>query len=324
VTAEKFFTHPLGIVVSAAGAAFLWGSALPIIKISYAELGIGAGDVFEQLVFAGYRFAAAGLLIWVMMLMLRKPIGYQKGTGAMLGTIGLFQTLLQYLLLYIGISLSSGIQASVISATTSFFQIAVAHFMFAGDKINGRKLTGLVLGFAGVVAVNIGRGEYALHFGLGEWLTLIAMFFGGLGNVLSKKGAQKMELMYMTSYQMILGGVALFLIGMTQAGAVPFAFSAKTLGMLAYLSFLSAAAFVLWNVVMKYNKVGKVSMYLFLIPVSGVLLSSLLLGETIGFTVLLALALVGAGIVIVNREGRSGASTGPVIAGQQGKGSVTE
>ena len=52
---------------------------------------------------------------------------------------------------------------------------------------------------------------------------------------------------------------------------------------------------------MKYNKVGKVSMYMFFIPVFGVLLSSMILGEAIHSFVLLGLACVAAGIIVVNR-----------------------
>ena len=82
---------------------------------------------------------------------------------------------------------------------------------------------------------------------------------------------------------------------------MPFTFHMQTLLMLLYLSFLSAAGFCIWNTVMKYNKVGKVSMYMFFIPVFGVILSSLILGEAIHSFVLFGLACVATGIIIVNR-----------------------
>lgn len=73
-----------------------------------------------------------------------------------------------------------------------------------------------------------------------------------------------------------------------------------------YLSVLSAAGFALWNTVMKYNAVGKVSLYLFLIPVFGVLLSAVLLDERVSAWIGLSLGLVVAGILIVNRSGQAG------------------
>ncbi|MCR8642474.1 DMT family transporter [Paenibacillus sp. N1-5-1-14] len=304
MNAKQFFTHPLGILASAVTATFLWGSSFPFIKKSYVELQISSSDIFEQFVFAGYRFIAAALIIMVIMKVLGKSIMPQKGTLGGVTKLGLIQTFLQYLFLYVGISISSGIQGSIITGTTSFFQIIVAHFMFKNDSLTTRKVIGIILGFSAVLAVNLGKGDFLAEFGWGAVLLLVSMFCGGLGNVLSKGVAQKMELMYMTSYQMLLGGIGLLVVGGLQAGFAPFTFTPKAIGMLAYLSFLSAVGFVLWNSVMKYNKVGKVSMYLFLMPVFGVILSALLLQEQVRYTAFIALALVVTGIVIVNRDGK--------------------
>jgi drug/metabolite transporter (DMT)-like permease len=104
----------------------------------------------------------------------------------------------------------------------------------------------------------------------------------------------------MTSYQMLLGGLALVVIGAVGAGIMPFEFTATAVWMLLYLALLSALAFALWNTVMKYNKVGSISMYLFLIPVFGVFLSAGILGEQLHLFIWAALGLVVGGIVIVN------------------------
>lgn len=301
MTTKKFFTHPLGILISAVAATFLWGSAIPLIKLSYAELSIGSDEIFEQLLFAGYRFFGAGLLILLLMIMMGKKISYQKGSWQGLCKIALFQTFLQYVVLYIAVSMSTGIQGAIISGTSSFFQILVAHFMYKNDHFSFRKVAGLMLGFAAVIVVNIGKGEFQLD--LGAWLLLASAFFGAFGNVLSKNEAQKMELMYMTSYQMIIGGLGLTVIGVSQVGFAPFTVTTKSVGIMLFLMFISSAAFVLWNNIMKYNKVGKVSMYLFLIPLFGVILSSLILNEQLSYMVILALFLIAAGIIIVNREG---------------------
>ncbi|WP_256760944.1 DMT family transporter [Cohnella sp. WQ 127256] len=300
-TSEKIFTHPLGIMAAASGATFLWGSAFPVIKLSYDELGIGKNDVYEQILFAGYRFTLASILILLFMKLIGKSIAFQRGTLLGVGRIGMFQTLLQYVFFYYGISSSTGVQGSIIAGTTSFFQILLAHYMYASDKITLRKLVGLMVGFAGVVIVGMSKGSLSIQFGVAEICLLLAMFFGALGNVLSKKESGRLEILYMTAYQMLLGGLALFLIGAVGAGVLPFEFTWKASWMLLYLAILSALGFVLWNTVMKYNKVGSISMYLFLIPVFGVFLSAILLNEELHAFVWAALALVVSGIVIVNR-----------------------
>jgi drug/metabolite transporter (DMT)-like permease len=296
----------------AGGATFLWGSAFPVIKLSYAELGIEKAHLYEQILFAGYRFTLAALLILFIMKLMGRSVAYQSGTWRGVGRIGLFQTLLQYVFFYYGLSGSTGMQGSIIAGTTSFFQIVIAHYMYANDRINSRKLLGLIVGFAGVVVVGMAKGAVDVRFGWAEICLLLAMFFGGLGNVLSKKEAERMDILYMTAYQMLLGGVVLIAIGAAGAGLMPFAFTWSALGMLFYLAVLSALGFVMWNSVMKYNQVGRISMYLFLIPVFGVFLSAWLLSEPLQLSVWLALGLVVGGIVIVNgrRVRKAGASGG--------------
>ncbi|MEI4802317.1 DMT family transporter [Bacillus sp. NPDC077411] len=299
--AERFFTHPLGVFVAALSATFLWGSAFPFIKLSYVQLDIQPHEVGEQILFAGYRFFLAGMMLLFFFKALGRNVSFQKGTTKQLVQIGLFQTFLQYVCFYIGLSYSTGIEGAVISGTSSFFQIVLAHFLYKDDSLNMRKIVGVSIGFCGVILVNIPKGNMDFHFGIGELLLLSAAMLYSYGNILAKEGSKTMDVGYMTAYQMIIGSLGLLFIGVLQVGLMPFTFHMQTLLMLLYLSFLSAAGFCIWNTVMKYNKVGKVSMYMFFIPVFGVILSSLILGEAIHSFVLFGLACVATGIIIVNR-----------------------
>ncbi|MFX3625527.1 MAG: DMT family transporter [Ectobacillus sp.] len=299
--AQQFFTHPLGVFVSAVFATFLWGSAFPFIKLSYEELQIEPQEIGEQILFAGYRFLLAGIMIVAFFTILGKSMVFKAKTAGEIIKIGLFQTFLQYVCFYIGMSYSTGIQGAIISGASSFFQIVLAHFLYRDDALNIRKAIGLFIGFVGVIVVNLTRGKLELNFGIGELLLLMAALLYSYGNILAKEGSRKIDVGYLTAYQMIFGAFGLLMIGTWQAGPLPFSFDMKAMLMLLYLSFLSAAGFLIWNTVMKYNKVGKVSMYMFLIPVFGVMLSSLILGEEIHSFVLVGLACVGSGIVIVNR-----------------------
>lgn len=70
-----------------------------------------------------------------------------------------------------------------------------------------------------------------------------------------------------------------------------------------YLSFVSAIAYSLWGVLLKYNPISKVTVLDFL-PIAGVILSALLLQEKqdMGLGTLIALILVSCGIYLVNRD----------------------
>jgi drug/metabolite transporter (DMT)-like permease len=302
MNAQRFFTHPLGIVLSATVSTFLWGSAFPFIKLSYKSLDIQPHEIGEQMIFAGYRFLLAGIFILIFFTLLKRDMKFRKNTILPIAKISLFQTFLQYVLFYIGLSYSTGIQGSIIAGTTSFFQIILAHFMYKNDRLNMIKTVGIILGFAGVIFANLPKdGQFTIDFGWGEFMLTLAMLSGGLGNILARNGSSKMEVGYLTAYQMVFGSIGLLLVGSFTTTLFPFEFNSKAIMMLIYLAFLSAAGFILWNNVMKYNQVGLVSFYMFLVPVFGVILSSLLLGEEVYYLVLIGLMLVVTGIVIVNR-----------------------
>lgn len=302
LTAEKFFKSKFGVITAALIATFLWGSAFPAIKLSYTELNIGADDYDKQLLFAGYRFLLAGIMIFLFFTLFKQSLKLRKETLVPLFQLGFVQTFLQYLLFYIGLSYSTGMQGAVIAGTASFFQILFAHFLYADDGLTIRKWMGIALGFGGVLVVNLPKVGGDFQFGIGEVLLLIAMMASAYGNIMARERSGKMDVSYLTAYQMLFGSVGLIIAGGVSAGFVPFEFDWYTAFLLLYLAFLSAAGFVLWNNVMKYNKVGKVSMYLFLVPVFGVILSAMFLDEVMHYTILIGLALVTVGIIIVNRQ----------------------
>lgn len=306
MTTARFFTHPLGILGASVGATLLWGSSYPIIKLSYGRLGIGSSDTLQQILFAGYRFALAGLLILFYMRLRGETLRYRRGSGGIVASIGALQTVLQYSCFYAGLSMSAGVAGAVIAGTISFFQIGIAHFVYKDDRLTGTKTFGLLVGLAGLLALGFAKhdGTGGLHFSAGELLLLAATFFNACANLLSRRAAASYSISYINGYQMLFGGLVLGLLGAWRVGIAPFSFDVWSLLMLLHLALVSALAFMLWNNVMKYNRVGSVSMYLSLIPVFGVLLSALVLNEPVSAAAGAALLLVSAGIVIVNRRKR--------------------
>ncbi|GMK38105.1 transporter [Paenibacillus sp. CCS19] len=307
MNAKSFFTHPLGIVAGSVGATLLWGSAYPTLKSSYEELGIDGTDWFEQLLFAGYRFTLAGLLIFLFMIAIKEPLKFRSGSTRAVLTLALVQTVLQYMFFYTGLSHSSGVFGAVISGTITFFSIIFVHFADPTDRINRRKAGGLLLGLAGLLLLAIPKGvELGWHnaFGQGELLLLGAALFAGYGNLLSKRSVSKFPVAYVNGYQMVIGGLALILIGGIAEGFAPFQWTTKAIVLLFYSALISSAGFVLWNYVMKYNSVGSTASFLFLTPVFGVIMSALFLREEVGIAVIASLTAVCCGIVLVNRKAK--------------------
>ena len=106
--------------------------------------------------------------------------------------------------------------------------------------------------------------------------------------------------MIITGWQLVVGGVILLLVGRIGGGHFS-QVSPKGIALLGYLIFLSAAAFTIWTILLKNFPVGKVTVYNFLTPIFGTLLSGLFLGESV-FQVrnIVSLLFVCIGIVLVN------------------------
>lgn len=147
----------------AALCCFLWGSATPAIKIGYELFGIGAGDTRSILVFAGVRFVLAGFLVILFhSLQSRRWVMPPPGAGRQIFFLSLAQTVFQYLFFYVGLSNASGVHGAILTGTGVFLSMLMASLVFHYETLNGRKLLGCGLGFAGIVLVNLsGAGEEA-------------------------------------------------------------------------------------------------------------------------------------------------------------------
>ncbi|WP_151637679.1 DMT family transporter [Noviherbaspirillum aerium] len=301
---QQFFSRPKVVILLATLCCLLWGSSYPAIKNGYALFHIAQGDIPGKLVFAGYRFVLAGALLLAIAVASGKPaFGMNARTMARLSLLGLTQTAIQYVFFYIGLAYTTGVRGSILNATTTFFSVLLAHFIFHNDRITGRKALGCLTGFAGVLVVNFGQGLLDFEFTLlGEGFIVIAAFVLSAASIYGKRLSQGMDVMVMTGWQLGIGGVFLLLAGYATGGTLS-GFTPMSTTLLLYLAVLSAAAFSIWSLLLKYNPVGTISVFNFLVPVFGSALSAFFLDESIlEWKNLLALLLVCSGIWLVTRQ----------------------
>lgn len=303
------FSRPRYLILLATLCCLLWGSAYPAIKGGYALLGIERSDTAAQLVFAGWRFLLAGALLLVMaQLTGRRVWALAPVQWAQLGLLGLAQTALQYVFFYVGLANTTGVKGSILNATGTFFSVLLAHFLYANDRLSRRKAIGCAVGFAGVMVVNLRGGTQGLDAGftlLGEGFIVIAAFVLSAASIYGKRLSQRIDPMVMTGWQLGIGGLVLLLGGLAGGGDIR-GWSAGSLALLGYMAVLSAVAFTLWAALLKHNRVGQVTVFNFLIPVFGALLSALFLGEAVlEWRNLAALVMVCGGIWLVTTEAQA-------------------
>lgn len=307
---ETFLTKNSIVCLLALLCCFLWGSAFPCIKIGYQLFEIGAGDTWSQILFAGIRFTLAGILVvCVCSLKERKLLAPKKTSWGMVFKISMCQTAVQYVFFYVGLAHTTGVKGSIMEGANVFMAVLLASLVYHQESLTPLKGFGCLIGFAGVVLVNLGGGGLGGGIALnGEGFLLIACLSYAFSSVLIKIYSRRENPVVLSGYQFILGGLIMTVAGIAFGGSIS-GVSFQGYVLLLYMALISAVAYSVWSVLLKYNSVSKVAVFGFTTPIFGVVLSAAFLHENSSLPwlqSLSALALVCAGIYIVNREEKNG------------------
>ncbi|MBU3114048.1 DMT family transporter [Clostridium lacusfryxellense] len=301
---KNIFTDKKVVAIIATFCCLLWGSAYPAIKNGYILFNISPSDIPSKLVFAGYRFFIAGLVLLVIAQKYGKNImNISRKNIQNVFLLGIVQTTVHYIFFYVGVANTTGVKSSIMNSTVAFFSVILAHYIYKNDKLNMQKVIGCFIGFIGVMIVNFSVDLLNFSFSFkGEGFVIIAAFIFSISSIYAKKLTKSMDVMVITGYSLFIGGTLLTLLGVVLGGRV-YHFTMASSVLLIYMALLSSAAFSLWNLLLKYNKVGPVSVYNFFTPIFGSILSAIFLGETIfEFKNMIALGLVCLGIWMVNKQ----------------------
>lgn len=295
---QSTFVVWLGALICCA----LWGSAFPCIKIGYQMFEIPQDAVATQILFAGLRFTLAGILVILIGSVLSgNLLKINRQNAPKILKLSLLQTVLQYLFFYIGLANTTGVKASIIEGVNVFIAIFVASLIFRQEKLTMGKLAGCLIGFAGVVLVNLNGNGLDMSFHLnGEGFIFLSTVAYAFSSVYLKRYSKTENPVLLSGWQFISGGLVMTIMGLLMGGKIT-KVTATGIAMLFYLACISAVAYSLWGILLKYNPVSRVAVFGFMNPVFGVILSAFLLGEreqASGIKSIIALILVSIGIYI--------------------------
>ncbi|MGI6117531.1 MAG: DMT family transporter [Bilifractor sp.] len=302
---KTFWTRTPVILLMTFICCFLWGSAFPCIKIGYRLFSIASEDTASQILFAGLRFTLAGILVMILgSIRSKKVLVPSKSSAGCILVLALVQTIGQYFFFYIGLAHASGVASSIIEASSNFLAILIAALVFRYEKLTLPKIIGCLVGFAGILLIQLPGSStaFSMHWN-GEGFILISATMYAFSSSLIKRFSRNENPLILSGCQFILGGLVLTAAGALMGGHLS-GFTPASSMLLLYMALISAVAYSLWSILLKYNPVSRISVFGFMNPVLGVILSALLLNEkNQAFSIfgLLSLVLVSFGIVIVNR-----------------------
>ncbi len=298
----------ISFILRAALCCFLWGTAIPTLKVSYRLLDIPSDDLFNRLVLAGIRFLLAGLLIGAYIYIKDRRIPIAKGKQwKMVALFGLLNTTLQYMFFYTGVGNTGAIKGVLIDTSKPLIVVILAHLLTKDDKINRQKILGLIIGFVGILVANlqaaVGGGLNMSMSLMGEGSLIVASLAYALAVIYGKRVLKEIPSLMLNMHQMIIGSLILLCVGLIGAGGYHLQFNTQALVLLIYSGFLSAIAFVVWYQLIDTYSASSVTVYIFLIPVFGSIISSIVFPEEhLTWNVLVSLVLMSVSIYLVNRQ----------------------
>ncbi|TGQ56036.1 DMT family transporter [Mesorhizobium sp. M1C.F.Ca.ET.193.01.1.1] len=278
------------------GLTLSWGLNYVAAKVSYA----GYDPVFVSIA----RSILGGFCVlgWCRLRGIR--VFERDGTLAAGTVVGaLFGV--EFLFLYVGLEYTTVARNTLLVNTMPFWVLIGGHFLL-GERITARKLAGLVLAFCGLVAVfsdGIGAGSGATV--TGDLLSLGAGILWALTSIFIKRSklvatSAERLLLYQLAGAAVVGALVMPLAGppIREIAALP------TLALLFQSFYIVAFTYVLWFWLLTRYPAAGLSSFAFLSPVFGVLCGAVLLGEPLTVRSFLALGLIAAGLIIVNRPAR--------------------
>lgn len=295
-TLDKRDTVGIAAAAIMVGVTFSWGLNYVAAKISYG----GYDPVFISIA----RSVIGGLCVFAWCRWRGIALFTRDGT-LVAGTVAGVLFGLEFLLLYVGLDHTTVARNALLVNTMPFWMLVGGHFLL-GERITVRKLAGLLLAFGGLVVVFSDKlGSSGGDTLTGDLLSLGSGVVWALTNIVIKRSrlatasAEKLLL-----YQLACAAVVGMLV-LPFAGPPIRVFSLEpTLALLFQSVYVVAFTYVLWFWLLRRYPASGLSSFTFLTPAFGVLCGGVILGEPLTTRIFVALALIAAGLVVVNRPAR--------------------
>jgi len=273
-------------------------TALWIVYIVWGSTYLGIALMVETmppLLAAGARFIAVGLIL-LPILVVKRGLSVLRPSRAQLLSAALVGLLLPGANAVISVAektVPSGVAALLVASIPLWVILLRA---VSGEKIKGRSIVAVLVGFGGVALIVNPSGD-ATIFGLLACVGAAVMW--AIGSFASPRISLPRDPLVSTAWQSLLGGLIIIAVALMagEAGDVhPSEWSTRSIAGLVYLiTFGSLLAYTSYAWLLQNAPISKVSTYAYVNPVVAIALGWLILSESIT-----PLTLVGAGVIVAS------------------------
>jgi drug/metabolite transporter (DMT)-like permease len=270
----------------------VWGISWPIYKIAL--------NFTPPLLFAGMRTLFGGVLLAILLISRRDQINW-KENWRIYAISAIFNVILFFALQTVGLMyLPSGLFSVLVYLQPVL--VGLLAWLWLGESMSLLKVIGLLIGFVGVATVS--SGGFSGHIAMiGIILALLTGISWSIGTVFVKRIAHKVDSMWLTAFQFIIGGVFLTGLGTGVEKYTDIVWNGAYLSGLLFGSILGvAASWIAYFTLVNNGDASKVASFTFLVPLIAVLTSSIFLREAFTTNLLFGLVFIIVSIYLVNRK----------------------
>lgn len=300
---KSLYGHKIYSIVFALIVCFFWGSLYPCVAAGDDLFGYDPKHIPSVMLFAGLRFLVCGIVMVAGVSMHDKKVKLPDKTSILpILLVSLTTIIIHYTFQYMGVSLievNASSKSAILKQIGYLFISCFAFLFVKDDKFSIRKVIGGILGFCGIIVVNLDGLQFSI--GMGEICIICASLLSVAGTVISKHVYKKLDTSYVVAYSQFIGGIILTLAGLALGGKMS-TINTSSILLLAYMCIASVTAYLLWGKLIKYNDISKMSILKYFEPVSGVFISGVVLGQDNIWRLdyLAALLIILAAILISN------------------------
>lgn len=275
--------------------AALWGPSFLFIKVAVEEI--------PPLTLVLGRVAVGSAFLLIVLLSQGRRLPTDRRLWRHLAVVAMLHNALPWVLLSWGEQYIDSALASILNGTTPLFTIILAHFLVAGDRMTVPKMLGVLLGFAGLsllILPSLSGGAQASTWGLLAVTAAAAVY--GVAMIYSRNHLRGLPPLVAPASQLLLAtGYMLPVALLVDRPWTLDRPSTVALGSLFLLGILGTGlAFIVYYRLLETANPTYISMVTYVIPVFGVILGVLVLGEQLTWYALAGFALILLGVMVVN------------------------
>jgi drug/metabolite transporter (DMT)-like permease len=291
---------PASAYAAAVGMPFAFG--VSFVATKYALRG------FEPLLVALLRFTLAGAILWVLLRLRREREPVTRRDAGRLALMGFVSLTVYFSFENTGLARTSASQAAILIATIPIF-VAVLNVFTLREPMAARQWAGVVLSFAGIVALVSFGGQSSGGSVGGDLLVLAASLAAAVYSIMARRLLLERSALSVTTYQNLFGAAFMLPLALIEAALVgvrrP---TADAVGGVLFLTVMcSVIAYLLLNYAFRFIEASRLSVFINLTPIVGVGFAFLVLGERFTAAQAAAAVVVVLGVWLTNTGSRAAA-----------------